>query len=66
MDEKSSIKNSASCSTGGCPLGTRDGMILAGVGIAVAFLMPPPFGFLGFVILGLTYFLPSIKVKIKK
>jgi len=48
------------------PLCTRDGMILAGIGLAVAFLMPPPFGFLGFIILGLAYFLPSIKAKIKK
>ena len=61
MDIESSSKKGASCSTGGCPLCTRDGMILAGIGIAVAFLMPPPFGYLGFVIFGLAYFLPSIK-----
>jgi len=36
-------------------------MILAGIGLAVAFLMPPPFGFLGFIILGLAYLLSSIK-----
>jgi 4-amino-4-deoxy-L-arabinose transferase-like glycosyltransferase len=41
-------------------------MILAGIGLAVAFLMPPPFGFLGFIILGLAYFLPSIKAKINR
>jgi len=66
MDEKSSTKNGMSCSTAGCPLCTRDGIILAGIGLAVAFLMPPPFGFLGFVILGLAYFLPSIKAIINK
>jgi len=66
MNEKSSTKNGASCSAAGCPLCTRDGMILAGIGLAVAFLMPPQFGFLGFIILGLAYFLPSIKAKIKK
>ena len=67
MDEKSSTNKGASCSTGGCPLCTRDGMILAGVGIVVALLMPPPFGFLGFIIFGLAYFLPSLKkLKLQK
>ena len=61
MNKESSAKKGASCSTGGCPLCTRDGMILAGIGIVVAFLMPPPFGFLGFIIFGLAYLLPSIK-----
>ncbi|MEN6378911.1 MAG: hypothetical protein ABFD15_04950 [Methanofastidiosum sp.] len=61
MDEKSSKNNGASCSTAGYPLCTRGGMILAGIGLAVAFLMPPPFGFLGFIILGLAYLLSSIK-----
>ncbi|NPV51207.1 MAG: hypothetical protein HPY60_08455 [Candidatus Methanofastidiosum sp.] len=61
MEKQSSIKKGQSCSTGGCPLCTRDGMILAGIGIVVAFLMPPPFGFIGFIIFGLAYLLPSIK-----
>ena len=67
MGEKSSTNKGASCSTGGCPLCTRDGMILAGIGIVVAFLMPSPFGFLGFIIFGLAYFLPSLKkLKLQK
>lgn len=61
MDKDSSSKKGTSCSTRGCPLCTRDGMILAGIGILVAFLMPSPFGFIGFIIFGLAYFLPSIK-----
>ena len=61
MDKESSSKKGTSCPTGGCPLCTRDGMILVGIGLAVAFLMPPPFGFLGFIIFGLAYLLPSIK-----
>lgn len=67
MDEKSSAKKGASCPTGGCPLCTRDGMIIAGIGIIVAFLVPLPFGYLGFIIFGLAYFLPSIKkIKLQK
>ncbi|MCC7572084.1 MAG: hypothetical protein KO464_01695 [Candidatus Methanofastidiosum sp.] len=61
MDEKSSINKDTSCSTVGCPLCTRDGMILAGIGILVAFIIPHPFGFLGFILMGSAYFLPSIK-----
>ncbi len=61
MDKKSTTKKGQACSTGGCPLCTKEGMILALIGIIVAFLMPPPFGFIGFLIFGLSYFLPSIK-----
>lgn len=67
MDKESSSKKGASCSTGGCPLCTRDGMILAGIGMAVVFIMPPPLSFLGFIIFGLAYFIPSIKkLKLQK
>ncbi|KYC45854.1 MAG: hypothetical protein APG12_00573 [Candidatus Methanofastidiosum methylothiophilum] len=67
MDKESSAKKGESCSPTGCPLCTRDGMILAGIGLIVAFLMPPPFGFVGFIIFGFAYFLPSIKkLKLQK
>ncbi|HNV94622.1 MAG: hypothetical protein APG08_01052 [Candidatus Methanofastidiosum methylothiophilum] len=61
MGKQSTTKKGQACSTGGCPLCTKEGMILALIGIIVAFLMPPPFGFIGFLIFGLSYFLPSIK-----
>ncbi len=61
MEKQLSVKKGDSCSTSGCPLCNRDGMILVAIGLIVAFLLPPPFGFIGFIIFGLAYFLPSIK-----
>ncbi len=56
-----SDKKGASCPTGGCPFSSKEGIILAAIGIAVAFLAPNNLAYIGFLIFFSAYLLPSIK-----
>lgn len=59
--DQSSDKKGQSCSVGGCPFCSMEGMILGGIGIAVAFLAPSNLAYIGFLIFLSVYFLPLIK-----
>ncbi|NMC59190.1 MAG: hypothetical protein GYA51_07390 [Candidatus Methanofastidiosa archaeon] len=58
---KSFDKKGTSCSAQGCPFCSKEGIVLASIGIIIAFLAPFPFAYLGILFFLSVYFIPTLK-----
>lgn len=56
----SNTKKGQSCNIG-CPFCSKEGIIIAVIGLLAAFLLPPNLAYIGFLIFVSAYFLPTIK-----